>query len=89
MKTESIHDYLLRRLEELQGHHSRMAAETGVGQATVSRIHLRQSVPRLNTAQALLDWIAAHDRAVRTPRARRSARRVAHAGAMRVTGARA
>ncbi|WP_162182742.1 helix-turn-helix domain-containing protein [Hydrogenophaga intermedia] len=90
MSTESIHDYLLRRLNDLKGHHNRMAEETGVGQATVSRIFAGQAMPRLDTAQLLLNWIAAHDRAAaRAQRGPRSARRVAHAGGARVNGARA
>ena len=36
--TETIHEYLLRRLSELYGQHNRIAAETGVPQSTLSRI---------------------------------------------------
>ncbi len=64
MPKETLHQYLLRRLDDLKGHHNRIAIETGVGQATVSRIYLRKVVPRLNTSQLILDWIERHDQAV-------------------------
>ena len=63
MKTkETVAQYLLRRLDELEGQHNTIAKESGVAQSTVSRIYLRESSPTLNTAQRLLDWIEAHDR---------------------------
>lgn len=72
MKKEPIKDYLRRRLGELKGEHNRIARETGVAQATVSRIYLGQASPTLDTVQPILDWLDKHDRiAVRQARARR------------------
>ena len=72
MKNETINDYLHRRLVELKGSHNRISRESGIPQATVSRIYLRQVSPRLETVQPLLDWIAAYDKsASRTGHARR------------------
>lgn len=74
MKKEPIHDYLRRRLSELEGHHSRIAKEAGVSQATVSRIHTGLCSPRLDAAQLLLNWFAKHDKrpsALRLTNARR------------------
>ena len=71
MRKEPISDYIRRRLAELTGHHNRIAKETGIAQATVSRIYQGQVSPTLDTAQPILDWIEAHDRAAgkrkRTP----------------------
>ena len=74
--TETIHEYLLRRLSELYGQHARIAAETGVPQSTLSRIQSGKGSPRLESVQPLLDWIAAHDaRVAARKRASRGARR--------------
>lgn len=62
MKKEKISDYLRRRLDELAGHHNRISRESGVPQATVSRIHAGLCSPRLATVQPLLDWLAEHDK---------------------------
>lgn len=72
MKKEPIYEYLRRRLSEHAGQHNRIARESGVPQATVSRLHAGQSQPRIYTVQALLDWFDRHDR--------QSARRIANAG---------
>lgn len=74
MKKEPIYEYLRRRLSEMAGHHNRIAKESGVPQATVSRIHAGQCSPRLDTVQPLLDWFEKHDKrssALRIPNARR------------------
>lgn len=82
MKKEPISDYLRRRLSELKGDHNRIARETGIPQATVSRIYLGQVSPRLNTVQPLLDWLDKHDRlAGRVPHARRRVRAAADGSA--------
>jgi predicted transcriptional regulator len=76
-KNETIDAYLRRRLGEFVGQHNKIAMETGVPQATVSRIHLdADSSPRLSTVQPLLDWFAAEDAksARRVPNARRGAK---------------
>jgi predicted transcriptional regulator len=73
MNKEPIYDYLRRRLSELAGQHNRIAKESGVPQATVSRIHAGQCSPRLDTVQPLLDWFEKHDKrtsALRIPNAR-------------------
>lgn len=73
MKKEPIYDHIRRRLSELAGQHNRIAKESGVPQATVSRIHTGQCSPRLDTVQALLDWFEKHDKrssALRIPNAR-------------------
>ena len=62
MKKEPIKTYLRRRLSELAGYHNRIAKESGVPQATVSRIHAGLCSPRLDTAQPLLDWLEKHDK---------------------------
>jgi len=62
MTKEPIALYLRRRLTELVGLHNRMAKETGVAQASISRIYHGQSSPTLDTVQPLLDWIDAYDR---------------------------
>lgn len=70
--TETIYERLRRLLQEHQGHHNRIAKESGVSQATVSRIHLGLAVPTLHTAQPLLDWFERNERsAVRGTDARR------------------
>ena len=71
MQKEPIAIYLRRRLQELAGHHNRIAKESGVPQATVSRIHAGLCSPRLDTVQPLLDWFAKHDK-------RPSALRITH-----------
>lgn len=73
MKNETINDYLRRRLSELKGLHNQISRESGIAQATVSRIYLGEVSPRLETVQPLLDWIDQHDKqsASRIPHARR------------------
>ncbi len=74
MNKEPIYDYLRRRLSDLAGQHNRIAKESGVPQATVSRIHAGLCSPRLDTVQPLLDWFEKQDKrasALRIPNARR------------------
>lgn len=73
MNKEPIKTHLRRRLSELVGHHNRIAKESGVSQATVSRIHAGLCSPRLDTLQLLLDWFEKHDK-------RPSALRLTHTG---------
>lgn len=70
MASETIHEYLLRRLDFAAGQHSTIAREAGIGQATISRIYRRECVPRLDAAQRLIDWFAASDRASQGRRSR-------------------
>lgn len=83
MKKEPIYNYLRRRLADAKGLHNRIAAESGVSQSTVSRIHLGQCSPSLEVVQPLLDWFDRYDKsaavAVRTKRVgvRRGAGRAA------------
>lgn len=51
---------LLRLLDEAQGLHNRMAADTGVSQTVVSRTFRRQAEPRLTSADAMLRWLRAN-----------------------------
>lgn len=69
-KQESITSYIRRRLAELEGQHNRIARETGVAQATVSRIHQGQCSPRLETVEPLLAWLQANDPSARAARRR-------------------
>ena len=82
MKKEPINDYLRRRLSELTGHHNRIAKETGIAQATVSRIYMGRVSPTLDTAQPILDWIDEWDRSAVGGKARRRTRERATASAL-------
>jgi transcriptional regulator with XRE-family HTH domain len=72
---EPRHLYLRRRLAETTGLHLQISRETGVAQSTVSRI-FRGNVPRLDTADKLLDWFERFDRSsIRKDLVRRRAAR--------------
>ena len=90
MKKEPIFDTLKRRLGEFSGQHNRIARESGVPQSTVSRIYLGQCTPRLDSAQALLNWFDAQDAAAQRAKAKRraakSAPRFSNAKEVRVPG---
>ena len=58
---EPLYANLRRRLAAVKGLHSRIAAETGVAQSTVSRIHHGQQVPTLTLVQPILDWLDRYD----------------------------
>lgn len=60
-KKEPILNYLRRRLAGTIGMHNTIAKESGVPQSTVNRIHLGESIPRIDTVQPLLDWFEAYD----------------------------
>lgn len=62
MKKETVSQYLLRRLDGCVGMHSRIAAEAGISQASISRIYLRKASPRLDTVDPLLAWFDKYDR---------------------------
>lgn len=87
MKREPIFDYLRRRLAGVEGMHTRIAQECGVGQSTVSRIHQGVCDPQISTVQQLLDWFEVQDRIAERMRRgrRRSAGRVANAQGIRVS----
>jgi predicted transcriptional regulator len=78
MKHTPIQDQLRTALSAHVGEHNRIARETGVPQATVSRIHLGKVSPRLSTAQPLLDWFAKNSSGRRksAPRLANASRRV-------------
>lgn len=61
MRTKSISETLYRRLDQTVGQHSRIAAEAGISQASISRYYLRLACPTLTNAEKLLDWFAADD----------------------------
>lgn len=56
-----IQEYVRKRLDEVVGQHHRISRESGVPQATVSRIHTGVVSPRLSTVQPILDWFAKED----------------------------
>lgn len=62
MRKETVTQYLLRRLDAATGMHSRISEESGVSQATISRIYLRKVSPRLNIAEPILAWFEKQDR---------------------------
>lgn len=62
MRKETVTQYLLRRLDASAGTHSRIAKESGVAQATISRIFLRKVSPRLDIAEPILAWFDKQDR---------------------------
>lgn len=73
-KKEPPSAYLRRRLAEFEGQHNRIAVESGVPQSTVSRIHLGQCSPRLETVEPLLAWFDKEDaKGARKPRSGQAA----------------
>lgn len=78
-KPKTLHETLLARLGQMQGHHVEIARETGIAQATVSRIY-HGAMPRLDTAEKLLGWFERYD-AKAARRVGRSGRAGARAGA--------
>lgn len=60
------YDQLLAHLADSVGMHHRIARETGVAQATVSRIHLRRAIPSITNAQKLLNWFAENPKSKRS-----------------------
>jgi len=61
MKTETITQKLLRRLDESAGKHCKIAREVGIGQATISRIYQRKVSPSLRNVEALIAWFDADE----------------------------
>lgn len=86
MAKETIHQYLLRRLDACVGIHSQIALEAGVSQATMSRIFRRKCSPRLDAVDPILAWFEKHDKAAKKPSAFRISRQKAR-GVRRRTGA--
>lgn len=74
MKNETLTQYIRRRLEDLVGHHVRIAAESGVPQTTVSRIYRGTSSPTAKTMEPLLAWFKAEDKK-NLSKAKRAAKR--------------
>lgn len=62
MKTETITQTLLRRLDASVGKHYRIAMEAGISQAAISRYYRRKGSPKLASADKLLAWYAADDK---------------------------
>lgn len=84
MKNKHLYDQLRGHLNASIGVHNRIAKETGVSQATISRFHRGEADLTLQKAQPLLDWFAANKGKV----AAMSARRIAIArGRIQATGA--
>lgn len=83
MSKETITQNLLRRLDASYGMHSQIAHDTGVAQATISRIYLRKVSPRLNIAEPILAWFDKRDSAAAAKASRVSRRRAATTSALR------
>ena len=64
-KSESLTLKLRRRLSELDGLHITIARETGVSQATISRIHTGGCSPTLATAERIFVWFEHYDKSAR------------------------
>ena len=62
MRKETVTQTLLRRLDASTGKHYLIAKASGVSQATISRIYLRQVSPRLDIAEPILAWFDHQDR---------------------------
>jgi len=77
MAKETIHQYLLRRLDACKGIHSQIASESGVSQATMSRIFRRKVSPRLDAVDPILAWFEKHDKTTRKASATRVGRQKA------------
>lgn len=54
---ETFQQTLVRRLAKYKGQHARIARETKIAQATISRISNAMSMPRIDIAQSLFDWM--------------------------------
>lgn len=72
MSKETITQHLLGRLDASVGMHSRIAKESGVAQATISRIYLRKASPRLDSVEAILAWFERQDRKEKRKSTRRA-----------------
>jgi transcriptional regulator with XRE-family HTH domain len=59
MQKQSISQSLLALLDASAGKHSLIAKQTGISQATVSRIYLRKVSPSLRIAERLMAWFEA------------------------------
>ena len=73
MKSETYTERLRRLLNGSTGQHAQIAKDTGVAQATVSRINAGLCSPRLDTVEKLLGWFKHQDKKA----ARRSRRKPA------------
>jgi transcriptional regulator with XRE-family HTH domain len=61
MKKETVAAHLLRRLDASTGQHQKIAKESGVSQATMSRIYMRKCSPSVNIADRIFGWFEAED----------------------------
>lgn len=59
MQQETIHQKLLRLLRDCDVPLYQVAKESGIAQATISRIFRGECIPRIDTAEALLNWFEA------------------------------
>ncbi|PUE09015.1 hypothetical protein B9Z51_08780 [Limnohabitans sp. T6-5] len=75
-KPESLTTTLRRRLSEVDGLHNTIARETGVSQATISRIHTGGCSPTLATAERIFGWFERYDKSARRLKAGGVIRRV-------------
>lgn len=56
MKT-TIHQQLVARLAQFKGKHALIARESGIAQATISRVARGECSPTLAIAQPIFDWM--------------------------------
>lgn len=66
MTKKTIYQQLRDHLAASVGDHNRIAKETGIAQATISRIHLGKACPTLHKAQPLLDYFDRNKRPKKT-----------------------
>ena len=62
MKQKSMHEYLSKRLSEMTGMQSQIARDTGIAQASISRIARRAQIPSVVYAEKLNDWLKRYDK---------------------------
>jgi transcriptional regulator with XRE-family HTH domain len=63
---ENLEQRLRRGLVEYHGMHNTIAAETGVGQTSISAIARGERHPTIALAEKLIEWLDRADRIVRT-----------------------
>lgn len=60
MKPKTVTQKLLGLLDGCIGQHQKIARETGISQATMSRIYLRKVSPSVANADLIFAWFAAN-----------------------------
>ena len=62
MKHKPMHIYLHERLREMTGKQSQISRDTGIGQASISRIARGEQIPSVVFAEKLNAWLKRHDK---------------------------